>query len=313
MIGCGLEKDLYAETILLREGLHNGDAKFFRDKIVTSVDNKLCIYDLDGSYRLYNVQCNWIDVLEEEGALIYGNFNNETGIIFFDTDFYILEHHLLWENERLNIDPAIIKFDDRYYLTLTEITGTVNNADPNLENGIYTIQLYCSEDLYHWEFLYNVASGLNNLEDVKLVSDAENLYVIYEKEDYDKGPSAICMKTLYAEGTVVMKPEEIVLLPNDADHEPANLIKLEDKYVLFYSSDKEQPGESYMGSQLYYSVYSADFEMICRDVRIMTDIDRGQLLFDVAVFDEHLWYITSVDYLTSGSLAVLESAEILLK
>ena len=304
---CTAGKKAQAETILFRDNLHNGDTKFLKDRLATSVENKLCIYNLDGSYRCYDIQCNWLDVLEEDNAIVYGNFDKEIGIVFLDDDFSILEHRILWNKNDLNIDPAIIKINDLYYLTLTDISGTVNNSDPTAQNGQYTIQLYCSEDMLHWEYICDVESDYNNLEDVKLFSENDQLYVIFEKEDFDQGPSQICVKTVNVGDTISVMDSENVLLENDADHEPANFMKMEDKYVLFYSCDKDKPGQSYTGSKMYFSIYTENFECLQKDVQILADIDYGLLLFDVTMLEDKILYAVSVDYLSRGGLAVLES------
>ena len=304
---CSCSQSIKARTIFIQENLHNGDAKFFGDKVVTNVDNKLCIYDFDGTIRQYDVQCNWIDVITDERILVYGNFDHEVGLVCFDQEFNMTFHTKLWDKEYLNIDPALIKIEDIYYLTLTEIKGTVNNADINAENGTYTIQLYCSEDLTQWNFLGDVVSCDSNLEDVKLMKHDGQLYVMYEKEVVDKGASNICIIGSVGEQIGKSWGEEIILLDKDADHEPATIMETSDGFVVFYSCDKEAPGESYMGSHLYYAAYDRNFNLIEKDFKIESDISDGQLLYDVWLDDNQLYYMTAVNYLTDCTLAVLQS------
>lgn len=307
---CGCSSKITAQILLVEDDLHNGDAKFFADKVATNVDNNLRIYSMDGSFNEYDVPVNWIDVVSEERVLVYGNFENEVGIVHFDSDWNMTRHDVIFKNENLNIDPAIIKIDSTYYLTLTEIIGTVNNADINQPNGNYTIKLYSSEDLIRWNYVTDVTSSDNNLEDVKLISDNGKLGIMYEKEVVDKGDSSICFIESVGDTIGTSWSEEIILMDRNADHEPANIMKSENGYIVFYSSDKEHPGESYMGAGMYYAVFDQDFNIIEKDIRISCDVNGGLLLYDVKLENGALFYIASEDYLTNCNLVVLKSDRI---
>lgn len=66
-------------------------------------------------------------------------------------------------------------------MTSTLIKGTVNQSDPNAENGYYTID-YFSEDLKNWTHISDIAAAENNLEDVDIMADGDVIRVTYERE-----------------------------------------------------------------------------------------------------------------------------------
>ena len=66
------------EEPLVISKMHNGDAKFYKDKIVTSVDSVLTLVDGKEQIRKYPGVCaNWIDIIEEKNLLVYGNGRKE--------------------------------------------------------------------------------------------------------------------------------------------------------------------------------------------------------------------------------------------
>ena len=67
--------------------------------------------------------------------------------------------------DTLAIDPILVQIDDGYLLTNTEIDGTINNPSPDGDNGIYTVRLYHSDDLVNWEYMTDIISRKQNLED----------------------------------------------------------------------------------------------------------------------------------------------------
>lgn len=293
------------ENVLTVETLHNGDAKFAGDWIVTNVDGSLNVLDLEGGRREYDVRCNWIDTLGDD-VLVYGNGEKEIGIVTFDDQMNVEEQYVLWSGERLMIDPAILSVGADYWLTVTEIEGAVNNAEKEGENGRYTIRLYRSRNLKDWEYVTDVASCENNLEDVKLFDQGAGLGVLYEKETVDKGDSGIYVRVMPypRDGESSAFGEERELLEPDCDHEPAGLLKQGDGYVLFYSCDRENRGASYQGSSVYYARYDLDFRAERKDVKVEVPGEDGQLLYDVRWTSEGVDYLTSVNYLTDCSLAV---------
>lgn len=287
--------------------LHSGDAKFWNNKIVTSVNGKLTLYDLNGNkFKSYDtVNANWIDILPEENVVIYGNFNSEIGIAQFDNNYNLLTQKIILTGT-LMIDPTIIKKENDYYITATQIEGTVNNADAKVENGKYSIQLYKSNDLKNWSFICTVISCSNNLEDVDFFYTDNKFYLSYEKEQLDKGLSSICIiDSTDSKGTNWNTPKE--LLPSDSDHEPATLTKTNNnEYKLYYSCDKDDLGSSYMGAKIYYALFDKDFNLIQKDIPIATETNLGILLYDVLLTQNTERFLFAKNYLSDNDMVIEE-------
>lgn len=286
--------------------LHNGDAKFLDNQIITGVNGKLAIYDLDGNLRksYEDINVNWVYTLPEERIVVYSNFNKEIGIVKLDEKGEVQSNEVVMKNENVHIDPTIVKVDGKYYMTATEIEGTINNDDKNKENGIYTIHLYKSTNLLNWEKVSDIIQCQNNLEDVDVFYQNGSLYVTYEKEELNKGNSAIyIIKSKDIEGKDWEKPKE--LLKSDCDHEFAVINKMPNGgYELYYSCDKDNLGESYMGANLYYAIYDKNFNLQKQDIQIPTVTKKGIRLYDVSVINKKLCFLFAKDYLTDCDLVV---------
>ena len=62
------------EEAIVVSRMHNGDAKFYKDNIVTSVDSVLTFVDRKGRTRKCPSVCaNWIAAMEDRNLLVYGN------------------------------------------------------------------------------------------------------------------------------------------------------------------------------------------------------------------------------------------------
>lgn len=306
--GCNKNKDWTTSQMVFNlQGLHSGDAKFLKNSVVTSVDGKLTIYSMDGKkIKTYDdIHSNWIDSISDEGIIVYGNFNNEIGIAILDSDYNMISNEIVMKTPNLQIDPAIMKVKNNYYMTITEISGTVNNADKEMENGLYTIHLYKSDDLKTWTLLSDVVSCKNNIEDVDFFYHNNKFYVVYEKEEVDKGNSAIC-SIISKDSDGIEWEREKQLLKADCDHEPAAIFYDKNGYVLYYSSDKDSIGQSYMGGKIYYAEYNNEFEVLCQDIELKTDIDGGILLYDVKIEKNTALFLVAENYLTDSNLAVVE-------
>lgn len=297
------------QAVVSVPNLHNGDAKFYNQLIITTLDGKLMFLDLDGNivHKYNDISANWVDSIEDEGIVIYGNFNRELGIAKFDTDGQLISNQIIMKTENLQIDPAIIKANGHYYATATEIEGCINNADSTVENGQYTIHLYQSDDLTNWTSVCDVLSKKNNLEDVKIFYQNQNFYIIYEEESVDKGNSFICMIESKDGLENIQWNEPKTLLSNDCDHEPANVLPTEDGYILYYSCDKENPGSSYMGAKMYYALFDKDFKLLKQDETILSPTQKGILLYDVKVEENQCLYLFAGNYLSDCDLIVEKS------
>jgi hypothetical protein len=157
----------------------------------------------------------------------------------------------------LGIDPTLVENNGRFYATVTEITGLPNNADPEAPNGNYTIRLYQTIDLESWEHLGIIAMRNNNLEDGSLLIDPSTgqMDFFVESEIVDQRKSSIERFSSGDGGRTWIHAD--TLLPADADNEPASVIRTAaDEILMLYSSDRENPGESYGAAEVYGLRYS---------------------------------------------------------
>lgn len=286
------------------EKLHNSDAKFFNDNIITTIDSKLVLLDLEGNLICKSdIDANWVNCIAKEDLIIYSNGQNLTGIAYVDNNNQLIPYKNIIKSDNLQIDPAIINVNGTYFATMTEIEGNVNNENPETENGIYTIHLYKSENLSDWTFVSDIVREQRNLEDVDLFFDNNSLYIIYERERTDKGESEICMsKSTDSSGTVWDKPK--TLIPSDCDHEPATIIKTKNGYNIFYSCDKNNPKQSYMGAEIFYAEFDRNFNIINKDIKISTETLTGILLYDVMLKDNKYYFLFAENYLTDCNLKI---------
>ena len=284
--------------------LHNGDAKFFGDKIITSVSGKLCLYGMDGNQikKYDNVKCNWLASLEDERLIIYGNSDKEVGIVSLDDNYNIVTNSTILRSDNLLIDPTISKIDGKYYITVTEIKGTINNSDVSVKNGEYWIHLYESDNLNDWELISDIEHMNNNLEDVDLICIGDVIYSVYEVEELDKGNSSIVLRSSKDKGRTWSDLQ--VLLESDCDHEPVGLYRDNDKYIICYSCDKEYPGKSYMGGRTYYSIFDKNWNCLEKDKAIVTECDKGILWYDYMILDDKEYFLFAKDYFTTCDMIV---------
>ena len=112
-----------------------------------------------------------------------------THILKLTSDAELMDDQVAVTTDTLAIDPILVQIDDGYLLTNTEIDGTINNPSPDGDNGIYTVRLYHSDDLVNWEYMTDIISRKQNLEDGDIRYLDGTLYYFFEMEDYDKGPS----------------------------------------------------------------------------------------------------------------------------
>lgn len=277
----------------------NADAKFYQDYILTSVDEGMEVLDLQGNVvKTYEgLKASWIYTYPEEGLVIYSNHENETHLLKLDENMELLSDEVILTSKLLAIDPTICKVEDTYLVTHTTIEGTINNPDPNGENGIYTLELYASKDLQSWEHRATITSQQQDIEDIDMIWDGENLHCIYEKEVYDKGPSKICRR--YSKDAGLTWSEEQSLIDNGGDNEPACLLKEYDGWRLYYSSDWENPGSSYNGAAAYSAFFDADFKHIAEyDEKVNMKGNEGVRLYEVQETEEGVYLMFAHNFMT---------------
>ena len=282
----------------------NADAKFYNDYIITSVDEGIYMLDFEGNVvKSYEgLKASWMYAYPEEGLVVYSNHNNETHLLKLDENMDMISDEVILTSELLAIDPTIYKVGNTYLVTHTTIDGTINNPDPNGDNGIYSLELYASEDLIHWEHRNTITSQKHDIEDIdmmldnKQLEDGVRLYCFYEKENYDKGPSAICMR--YSTDIGMTWTEEKVLIDNVADNEMACVMPEYEGWRLYYSSDYACVGESYNGASAYYADFDTDFECLSNYQKVNMHNNKSVRLYEVKKINDRLYFMFAHDYST---------------
>lgn len=291
---------------------HNADAKFLGDRIITSVDEGIRILDIEGQQvaGYDGLSASWMYVMEddlEEDAdepdwvVAYSNHANETHILRIskenDQDF---TDQTVLTTDLLAIDPILVKMEDGWLLTHTTIEGTINNPDPDGDNGTYTVKLYRSENLTDWEFVTDVIRKKQNLEDGDIRYEDGVLYYFFEMENYDKGPSKICVMTSADGGQSWSEP--MVLVPDAGDNEMASCERTEDGWRLYVSSDVDHPGESYQGAQVYYLDFAPDFTPES-GYRLSSMPDNASVrLYEAKEIDGQMYFLFARNFLTDCDL-----------
>lgn len=285
---------------------HNADAKFLGDQIITSVDEGIQILDPDGTVvkRYDGLSASWIYVPEEmpegEKVIAYSNHANETHILRLSPEDELLDDRVVLQTELLAIDPILVRTEDGWLLTHTTIEGTINNPDPEGDNGVYTVCLYRSEDLEHWEYVTDIISRKQNLEDGDIRYVDGVLYYFFEMEEYDKGPSRLCVMASSDGGE--SWGEIRYLVDVRADNEMASCERTSDGWRLYLSSDMECPGESYQGAKVYYRDFSDDFKAVS-DLTVSAMPDNESVrLYEVKETDGQLCFLFARNFLTDCDL-----------
>lgn len=286
----------------------NADAKFYNNYIITSVDEGVYMLDFDGNVvKSYEgLKASWMYAYPEEGLVVYSNHDNETHLLKLDDNMDMISDEVILTSELLAIDPTICKVGDTYLVTHTTIEGTINNPDPNGDNGIYSLELYASKDLENWEHQTTITSQKQDIEDIDMMYDGEKLYCLYEKENYDKGPSAICMR--YSTDIGMTWSDEQILIENVADNEMACILPEYEGWRLYYSSDYACVGESYNGASAYFADFDADFEALSIYQKVDMHENKSVRLYEVKELNERLYFMFSHNYSTDKDF-VLRSIE----
>lgn len=284
-----------------------GDAKIMKDKMVSGTDGHMIIFNFDGSvFREYpDIPLNWLYVYEQENLIAAGNGKNEIRLLVLNDDWTVKtdkELSIEKSDEVLKIDPTIIKAGDTYMLTYIDIVGSVNNGDPDAENGIYTVRCMRSEDCLHWTKLTDILSCQNNIEDADMIYTAQGeLCYFFEKEQYDKGPSSI--HVIVSKDHGVTWGDEAELVPAVADNELASVNARDDGYEMYYSSDRDLPGMSYEGAKIYKAVFDSSFVLEHEDVVDINE-DKGILLYDTKKMEDGLYILYVQNYSTENNLVL---------
>lgn len=287
--------------------LHNGDAKFYNNYILTNIQGILSIYDLSGQLvrSFPDITACWVYCIPEEHLIVYSNPNKQLGILQLDSNLNIISNNIVMQTYNYQIDPTIIHVNGMYYMTVTEIEGTINNADSTAENGLYTLHFYRSENLKDWTLVQDIVKERHNIEDVDLIYQNNKFIITYEREQVDKGYSSIQVSILdnCINNNIIASYE---LLAATCDHEPATLAPTKNGYRLYYSCDKNDPGTSYNGAQIFYADYDKNWNPISIDNLVKTETEKGILLYDVTTIGKKQFFVYSQNYLTDANMIIEE-------
>ena len=286
--------------------VRTSDAKFFRNGIITSINNEMTYIDFSTDSRKdLGIKSSWLCGVEEDGIILYGNFSHEVGIVRVDENMDVAESHVLIDEKAqgdLMIDPTILKTGDGYYFTVTNIHGRINNENPNLDNGHYTVSLYHTVDFSEFEDVSTIVEDDKNLEDVDLCENDGSLIVTFEREILDKGKSSV-EAVISADGGATWSAPA-VLLAADADHEPASFYKTDAGWRLYYSSDIENPGTSYSGAKAFAADYDDNFNPVSVNQPVLLSEEGKVLLYDIKNTDGSIEYLYAYDYIVKNRLTV---------
>lgn len=258
--------------------------------IVANLDSELSVRKINDSSSSFKstkpiISSDWLDVIEHKGSILCVTASfKEKSLRLYKIDMQSLNANLLatviQHDEQLMIDPTLIKVEDKYLITYTQIKGNINNGDTLKPNGHYEVILVESNDFIDWKEVSSIVSEDTNIEDGFLYFDGEknSLFFLYEEEVFDKKKSAIKIKKSTDGG--VNWDEPITLLNASADQEPAAIFNCNNKNYLFYSSDLDDLGASYYGAKGYISSFSS-FNYTPEQINISLRLDYGILLYDV--------------------------------
>lgn len=300
---------LKCKTLFKIDNLHNGDVKFYDNKYIVGNDNgTLGIFDFNGQrVRKYDdIKLNWLSVEDTDNIIIYANSNKEVGILKLDDSLNIILNEIIMRNDKMTIDPTILKINDTYFITVTTINGTINNSNPDKDNGIYSVDLYKSKDLLNWTHIDTIIRDNHNIEDLAAMNVNGTYYIFFEREVVDKGNSSLEVIFSNNKGTKWSSPK--ILCKAEADNELGNIIFYKNKFILYYSSDYLNKGTSYEGASIFVKYFDKNFENVSSP-KVYKEFS-STLLFDVLKSDDSLYFVYNEHYMTQSNMVLAQISPI---
>ena len=297
------------KTLFKIDNLHNGDVKFYDNKYIVGNDNgTLGIFDFNGQrVRKYDdIKLNWLSVEGTDNIIIYANSNKEVGILKLDDSLNIILNEIIMRNDKMTIDPTILKINDTYFITVTTINGTINNSNPDKDNGIYSVDLYKSKDLLNWTHIDTIIRDNHNIEDLVAMNVNGTYYIFFEREIVDKGNSSLEVIFSNNKGTKWSSPK--ILCKAEADNELGNIIFYKNKFILYYSSDYLNKGTSYEGASIFVKYFDKNFEN-ASSPKVYKEFS-STLLFDVLKSDDSLYFVYNEHYMTQSNMVLAQISPI---
>lgn len=300
---------LECKTLFKIDNLHNGDVKFYDNKYIIGNDNgTLGIFDFNGQrVRKYDdIKLNWLSVEDTDNIIIYANSNKEVGILKLDDSLNIILNEIIMRNDKMTIDPTILKINDTYFITVTTINGTINNSNPDKDNGIYSVDLYKSKDLLNWTHIDTIIRDNHNIEDLAAMNVNGTYYIFFEREIVDKGNSSLEVIFSNNKGTKWSSPK--ILCKAEVDNELGNIIFYKNKFILYYSSDYLNKGTSYEGASIFVKYFDKNFENVSSP-KVYKEFS-STLLFDVLKSDDSLYFVYNEHYMTQSNMVLAQISPI---
>ena len=156
------------------------------------------INDSNSSFKVTNpvVSSSWLDVIEDKGSILCVTASfKEKSLRLYKIDMQSLNIELLSTvhqyDEQLLIDPTMLKVEDKYFITYTQIKGNINNADTLKPNGHYEVVLLESNDLTNWKELSSIVSEDTILKTVFYTLKQRRIHFVF------------CTKKKYSTRTVL--------------------------------------------------------------------------------------------------------------
>lgn len=300
---------LECKTLFKIDNLHNGDVKFYDNKYIVGNDNgTLGIFDFNGQrVRKYDdIKLNWLSVEDTDNIIIYANSNKEVGILKLDDSLNIILNEIIMRNDKMTIDPTILKINDTYFITVTTINGTINNSNPDKDNGIYSVDLYKSKDLLNWTHIDTIIRDNHNIEDLAAMNVNGTYYIFFEREVVDKGNSSL--EVIFSNNKGIKWSSPKILCKAEADNELGNIIFYKNKFILYYSSDYLNKGTSYEGASIFVKYFDKNFEN-ASSPKVYKEFS-STLLFDVLKSDDSLYFVYNEHYMTQSNMVLAQISPI---
>lgn len=300
---------LECKTLFKIDNLHNGDVKFYDNKYIVGNDNgTLGIFDFNGQrVRKYDdIKLNWLSVEDTDNIIIYANSNKEVGILKLDDSLNIILNEIIMRNDKMTIDPTILKINDTYFITVTTINGTINNSNPDKDNGIYSVDLYKSKDLLNWTHIDTIIRDNHNIEDLAAMNVNGTYYIFFEREVVDKGNSSL--EVIFSNNKGIKWSSPKILCKAEADNELGNIIFYKNKFILYYSSDYLNKGTSYEGASIFVKSFDKNLEN-ASSPKVYKEFS-STLLFDVLKSDDSLYFVYNEHYMTQSNMVLAQISPI---
>ena len=297
------------KTLFKIDNLHNGDVKFYDNKYIVGNDNgTLGIFDFNGQrIRKYDdIKLNWLSVENTDNIIIYANSDKEVGILKLDDSLNIILNEIIMRSDKMTIDPTILKINDTYFITVTTINGTINNSNPDKDNGIYSVDLYKSKDLLNWTHMDTIIKDNHNIEDLVAMNVNGTYYIFFEREVVDKGNSSL--EVIFSNNKGIKWSSPKILCKAEADNELGNIIFYKNKFILYYSSDYLNKGTSYEGASIFVKYFDKNFEN-ASSPKVYREFS-STLLFDVLKSDDSLYIVYNEHYMTQSNMVLAQISPI---